>query len=99
MTEQPDENEQQQPKGPPWWLAAVMSYPCPTCEAEPNHPCITRNGTTASPPHIARGHQRPRCVVCQVLLPQGDMEGMLCDRCALVRSLELERMTRHQRST
>jgi hypothetical protein len=83
----------------PWWLAAVLSYPCPKCGAAPHDPCTTKTGTRASTPHAARGQERRRCRLCQVLLPQDqDLEDVLCGRCAMIRALELERITTHKRT-
>jgi hypothetical protein len=83
---------------PPWWLAAVHTYPCPHCGAEPHEPCRTRNGRPASQPHAARGRDEHRCIICHVLLPHDQDPGdTLCGRCSLVRALELERARYHQR--
>jgi hypothetical protein len=83
---------------PPWWLAAVHTYPCPTCAAAPGEPCRTSSGREASQPHAARGDTEHRCKSCHVLLPNGqDPADTLCDRCKLVRSLETERATYHRR--
>lgn len=77
-----------------------MSYPCPSCQAAAGDPCRSASGTVAFPPHVARGKDRRRCKVCQVILPDDqDVADVLCTRCTTVRRLELERSTLHQRET
>lgn len=73
------------------WHLAFLAYPCPTCKAEPGEDCITTGGRWAFP-HSARTRQANRCPRCGEVVA-GD-PGALCDRCALVRSLEVERATR-----
>jgi hypothetical protein len=80
---------------PPWWLAAVLTYPCPTCDAPAGEPCHSRTGRPAVP-HAARSRQQHRCRICGTLLPDNP-DSNLCGRCRLVRSLETERATYHQR--
>ena len=83
---------------PPWWLAAVLTYPCPTCDAPAGDPCTTNTGRVASQPHATPGDTEHRCTSCHVLLPADqDPADTLCGRCKLLRSLETERATYHQR--
>lgn len=78
------------------WRETVEGEPCPTCDAPSGSPCLTRNGHLTSQPHAGRYYRVNRCPHCGVMVP---MAGELCDRCALIRSLETERASHHRRTT
>lgn len=80
-------------RGKGWWLAAIESYPCPTCGAGPGDPCLTYTGNEKNEPHVDRGRVGDRCTQCGSRI-HANSDGPLCDRCELVRSLEVERSTR-----
>lgn len=81
------------------WRALLYSYPCPTCGAQPGDPCLTYNRKKAQTPHAARTRHGARCPRCNALIAWDSMPGDLCDHCALIRSLEVERATKHRRQT
>jgi hypothetical protein len=83
--------------GPAAWRVLFQTYPCPTCGADVGEECTTRGGNPAWVAHAARARHGARCPVCATLLPAEADPASLCDRCALVRSLEVERATRHHR--
>lgn len=74
------------------WRIAMESLPCSYCGALPEESCRAPSGKSV-PPHAARFYATPRCPVCHEMVPDGH-PGALCERCALVRALELERMRR-----
>lgn len=78
------------------WRRILLGHPCPACNAKPGEKC--RNLKTGAPVrefHAARANMPNRCRICGARLPADDPEpGGLCERCLLVRSLELERMRR-----
>jgi len=78
------------------WRAVFESYPCPTCGVPKGASCRTTSGRVADIPHAERTRLANRCPRCGVIV-SGDDPGALCDRCALVRSLEVERATTHKR--
>ena len=83
---------------PPWWRHVVLSYPCHTCGAPAGQDCTTRLGRRSPTPHASRGRAADRCIRCGVLLENDhDAADVLCPHCALIRSLETERATHHQR--
>jgi hypothetical protein len=82
------------------WRLVLLSYPCPDCGAAPGEPCTTRTGRAAQDyVHAARTRDAGRCPRCGVRLPADAEPGDLCDHCALVQSLELERYTHRRRDT
>ena len=79
------------------WRTLFLSYPCPTCGAPPDQECRTTSGSRANPPHVARTALAARCPRCGVLLEADAAPGSLCPKHELVRRLEVERATYHQR--
>lgn len=79
------------------WQLVFMSYPCPTCGAGPGERCTTTGGQAAGTPHADRTRHAQRCPKCGVIVSAELDPGRLCDRCALVRSLEVERATTWKR--
>lgn len=87
-------------KPDPWWLAAILTYPCTRCGAKAGQRCRTAAGGATVTPHAVRGQERRRCRHCQVVLPNDqDLAEVLCSRCALVRALEVERASHYRRQT
>lgn len=80
------------------WRLVFMSYPCPTCGAGPGEPCRTTTGHIYAECHVDRTRHADRCPRCGVLV-SAEAPGELCDRCAQVRALEVERATYHRRQT
>jgi len=74
-----------------------MSYPCPTCGVGPGVRCVTVSGAESNTPHVDRTRHATRCPKCGAIVSAELDPGKLCDRCALVRSLELERATKWKR--
>lgn len=81
------------------WRRVLLSYPCPTCEAEPGEPCTSSTGRPYPECHADRARFGDRCPHCMTRLAADAMPGDLCPRCELVRSLEAERATTHHRLT
>jgi len=84
-------------KPPQQWRVVIESYPCPRCGAGPGKACRTAKGATTYIPHAARERVIDRCPLCGARIPAGALPGDLCERCALVRSLEVERATHYRR--
>lgn len=80
----------------PWWVAILESYPCPTCGALAGHRCRTGSGQVAPTPHADRAREADRCTKCGRRLEPGHGD-TLCDYCAAIRRLELERFHHHRR--
>lgn len=79
------------------WRVLIETYPCPSCYAEPREACTTYAGGNTTTPHIARIRQIDRCPTCLARMPAGTEPGDVCERCLVVRALEVERMTHHRR--
>lgn len=79
------------------WQLVFLSYPCPTCGAAPGRECWTASGRKSSMPHAERTRHAQRCPRCGAHVSAELDPGKLCDRCALVRSLEIERATTWKR--
>lgn len=78
----------------PSWMGVFLTYPCPTCGAGPGQVCVTTTtGKPTSVPHAGRTRNAERCPRCGGITGAKDDPGALCPRCALVRSLEIERST------
>jgi hypothetical protein len=76
----------------------MLTYPCPTCGAAPGEKCRTHTGNRInSAVHADRVADMNHCPRCGARTPADDEPGQLCARCELVRSLEVERATRHER--
>lgn len=74
------------------WRQILMSYPCPDCDAAPGQPCITTGGRQAIDyVHAARSRDAMRCPKCGQRLTAEAEAGDLCDKCQLMRGLEVER--------
>jgi len=84
-------------RGKSLWRLVVMSYPCPTCDAAPGMPCMTSTGNPKWEHHAARALDLERCPKCGAWVGANEDPGALCNRCALVRALEIERATTWQR--
>ena len=80
------------------WLAVFLSYPCPRCGAKPGEDCRTASRKRAPLPHAERTRNADRCPRCGVITAHHEDPGALCPRCALVRSLEVERATKFRRT-
>lgn len=79
------------------WRVVFESYPCPTCGVPAGASCRTTSGRIAGLPHAARTAMANRCPRCGVIVGRENDPGGLCDRCALVRALEVERATKWKR--
>jgi ribosomal protein S27AE len=79
------------------WRLVFLSYPCPACGAAPGHVCMTTGGRPYGECHAARTRHAGRCPKCGSVVSAELDPGSLCDRCALVRSLEIERATTWKR--
>lgn len=79
------------------WRLVFLTYPCPTCGAEPGHDCQTASGHSYTDVHAARTRNGNRCPRCGQLVAYEDDPGSLCAKCQLLRSLEIERATLHRR--
>ena len=79
------------------WRVVFESYPCPACGVPAGTSCRTRTGHVADIPHADRTRLADRCPVCGVIVARDNDPAGLCDRCALVRALEVERATTHKR--
>jgi hypothetical protein len=83
------------------WRRIYESYACTYCGAGPGQRClslVTKKPTMTI--HMARVNAADRCAKCGTGMDADRVtEGAnLCPRCALVRSLEVERATVHRRS-
>lgn len=78
------------------WRLVFLSYPCPTCGAAPGEVCLTTKGKPYYECHAERTRHANRCPRCGMITGADD-PGALCERCALVRSLEIERSTTWKR--
>lgn len=81
------------------WRELVQSYPCLECGAGPGEPCVTKGGNSKYECHAIRSHVMDHCPKCGARMAADAQPGEVCDRCALVRRLEIERATYHQRRT
>jgi hypothetical protein len=79
------------------WRLVYLSYPCPVCIAAPGEDCITATGKLKREVHADRARQGNRCPRCGALTSSDNEPGQLCDRCELVRALEVERASYHRR--
>ena len=79
------------------WRVVFESYPCPTCGVPSGVSCRTVTGHVAGIPHAERTRLADRCPRCGAIVGNQADPGGLCARCALVRSLEVERATKHRR--
>lgn len=79
------------------WRLVFLSYPCPSCGAPPGRLCITTGGHEYAECHAARTRDAGRCPRCGTVVSAELDPGSLCDKCALVRSLEIERATTWKR--
>lgn len=84
-------------RGKAQWRLVFLSYPCPTCNAAPGEVCITTGGYPYAECHVERTRHAARCAHCGTHISAESDPGALCDRCALVRALEIERATYHKR--
>lgn len=80
----------------PWHLT-ILSYPCPDCGAGPGQNCVTANGNPKTEEHVARARNGARCPKCNTRLGADSLPDDLCDKCALLRSLNVERATVYRR--
>lgn len=78
------------------WRTVIESFPCPKCNAKAGEPCRTQKGAKTSP-HAMRGTGADRCPKCNERLPSDAEPWELCDRCRLIRHLEIERATTYRR--
>lgn len=85
-------------QSPAAWRQILLSYPCTSCGAPPGHPCLTRSGNTYAAFHVARGRAGTRCVKCGTRLPADKEHGNLCEYCAHIRALDMERYRHHTRT-
>jgi hypothetical protein len=76
------------------WALPFLAYGCAFCGARSGERCRTGTGAPMRPGvHLARTHNADRCPVCGTKLPDGVAPADLCPRCAVVRQLEVERLT------
>lgn len=76
------------------WKTILLSYPCPTCGAEPGRPCRTSHGHVYYDVHVDRARQANRCPECGDRMP-ADAEAMdRCAYCETVNSIIRERYWR-----
>jgi hypothetical protein len=73
------------------WRAIMETYDCPTCNAKAGHHCTTTGGKVRYECHVARALDADRCPKCGSRLAALAVPGDLCDRCQMVRNLEIER--------
>lgn len=78
------------------WRLVFLSYPCPTCGAGPGEVCLTITGKPYAECHAERTRHANRCPRCGQITGAED-PGALCPKCALLRSLEIERATPYRR--
>ena len=78
------------------WRRSIESWPCQTCGASPGESCVTGSGRPTNLPHAARLRSTNRCQMCLALLPN-EWEDTICERCQLVRALEVERASHYRR--
>jgi ribosomal protein S27AE len=81
------------------WRLIFITYPCPTCGAQPGEECRTETGHIYKQTHAARTRNGDRCPRCGTILMAHEQPGTLCARCQLLRRLETERATTHKRKT
>jgi hypothetical protein len=81
------------------WRQVYLTYPCPTCGVKKGYPCLTTGGRRRYECHAARAENADRCPECATRLPADAEPGDLCERCRLVRALEVERSTVYRRRT
>lgn len=79
------------------WRAIQQSFPCKECGAPPGEPCRTKNGHLKYECHAIRWEGADRCHKCGDRLAADQEPGELCERCKLIRHLEIERATKYQR--
>jgi hypothetical protein len=79
------------------WTVVRMSYPCLVCNAPPGEPCLTATGNRKNELHAERGREAQRCPKCGDRIAADAEPVTLCDRCRLVRRLEIERASYHVR--
>jgi hypothetical protein len=79
------------------WRLVFLTYPCPHCDAKAGEPCTTASGRRSDDVHGARTQHGNRCPRCGTVYAQDEEPGTLCARCALLRRLEVERVTIHKR--
>ena len=80
------------------WRLVFQSYRCPTCGAAPGEVCVTTGGRPYPECHAERTRNADRCPSCGTITGADTEPGALCPRCALVRSLEIERATTWKRN-
>lgn len=81
------------------WRLVFLTYPCPYCDAEPGRPCTSKSGRPYADVHAARTEHGNRCPRCGTVYVADEEPGTLCARCMLLRRLEIERVTTHERTT
>jgi DNA-directed RNA polymerase subunit RPC12/RpoP len=81
------------------WRAVFLGYECPRCGAKPNEDCRSEGGKRQTMVHAARTRTADRCPRCGVHVGIDGEPGTYCQRCALLRALEIERVTKHRRVT
>lgn len=82
------------------WRLVFLSYPCPSCGAEPGEDCTTSGGQVAAMVHVARTRDAGRCPRCGTQVDSTAADpGTYCARCQRLRELEIERVTTHRRLT
>lgn len=81
------------------WRDVIHSYPCDVCGARAGEACRSRSGNRKREPHASRGRAADRCPRCGDRLSNQAEPGDICERCRLIRHLEIERATTWQRRT
>ena len=81
------------------WRLVFLTYPCDFCGALPGQPCVTKTGNVYPDVHAIRTQRKARCPRCGTVLAKDEEPGTLCLRCALLRRLEVERVTKWRRRT
>lgn len=79
------------------WRQVFLGYPCPRCGAGKGEDCRSDSGKRQQMVHASRTHTADRCPRCGQHVGIDGEPGTYCQRCALLRQLEIERVTKHLR--